>query len=277
MHINVFTLNWNGKDKLQTLYPTLINSLSDLNYTWFVKDNGSKDDSVSYLNSLNDDKIKCIAYKNNLQNFATGMNYLFAEAAPNDEDLIVLLNNDVIFNDSNSLKYMMSIINNDPNVGVVGARLLYTGTKKIQHAGVVIDNKHKMPMHYRAHQEIDKDSEKNREFQSVTAAVVLTKAKYFKNICTTNKSGINGMDENFHWAFEDVSMCLSIKYNMNKKIVYCGNTNIYHEESASLKKVPSNKLFMPHNTNYFLKLWADRYTLDHDAYKNNSKYQLYEK
>ena len=37
--------------------------------------------------------------------------------------------------------------------------------------------------------------------------------------------------------------------------MYCGKTNVYHEESASLKKNPVNKMMMPHNVSAFRKKW----------------------
>ena len=206
----IFTLNWEGAEKLKKLYPSLIKSLKDINYEWFIKDNNSKDDSVDYLNSFNNKNIKIIKYKNNLQNFAQGMNFLFTEAKPDDEDYVLLLNNDIIFNDSNSIKNMISIMDKDNDVGVVGARLLYTGTDKLQHAGVVFHPGNHGPNHFRSGQKSDTNSEKNRLFQVVTGAVLLTKSKYYKTIYTDNKSGINGMDEKFHWAFDDVDLCLSL-------------------------------------------------------------------
>lgn len=274
--LKIFTLSWNAADKLTKLKESLLPSLDGIDYEWFIKDNGSKDNTVEIASGWGDN-VKIIPYKNNTQNFSMGMNFLFNEASPSDSDHILLLNNDVIFNDKNSINNMIGLLKKDSAVGVVGARLLYTNTNQLQHAGVVIDNKHRMPTHYRTNQISDKHSEKNREFQAVTAAVMLTTAEIFKNVCKTNKSGNLGMDENFQWSFDDTDFCLSVKYNMEKKIIYCGNTNIFHEESASLKKNPTNKLFMPHNSNYFLSKWRTRYVLDHDNYKNNNSFQLYEK
>lgn len=271
----IFTLSWNGQDKLEKLYPSLMPSLDNINYEWLIKDNGSKDNSIEYINSFNNNKVKIIPYKNNSQNFSEGMNYLFKEASPADDDLILLLNNDVIFNDDKSIKNMIDVIDRDPKVGVVGARLLYTGTELLQHAGVVFHNGAGMPTHFRAKEKTDLHAEKNREFQAVTGAVLLTRAQYFKNVCTNNKSGIHGATEELRWAFDDVDLCLSIKYNMEKKIVYCGNTNISHEESATLKKCPTNKLFMNHNTVFLKNKWSQRYILDQDKYTNNAKYNLY--
>ena len=270
----LLTLTWNGLDKLSKLHESLIPALEGLDYTWLIKDNASKDKTVEEASTWGD-KIKVIPYKNNLQNFSAGMNYLFAEATPTDQDLVMILNNDVIINDTRSIRNMVEVIQKDDTVGAVGCRLLYTGTDRLQHAGVVFDKTYQMPMHYRTNQRTDVHAEKDRMFQVVTGAVLVTKGEYFKNAWTQNKSGIKGMDENYHWAFDDVDLCLSIKYNMNKKIVYCGRTNIFHEESATLKKNPTNLLFQPHNVNYLKNKWGKRYVPDEDIYIKEPQYNLY--
>jgi GT2 family glycosyltransferase len=275
MMLYILTLTWNGSDKLSSLKDSLINNLSDINYTWLIKDNASKDDTLQKVASWENKNVNCIPYKNNLQNFSAGVNFLFNEASPQDNDLVLLLNNDVIFQDTTSIKNMVDIINKDKTVGAVGARLLYTNTNTIQHAGVVFDNLNGLPCHFRSHQVSTKDDRKNRLFQVVTGAVLLTKADYFRNVFKNNKSGINGMDENYHWAFDDVDLCLSIRYNLDKKIVYCGETSIFHEESASLKKNPTNHLFMKHNATYLLNKWRGKYQMDRDIYTKDCKYNLY--
>lgn len=271
----LLTLTWNACDKLTKLKESIIPALEGIDYTWIIKDNASKDDTVAVASTWGD-KVKVIPYKNNLQNFSAGMNHCFNEASPKDSDLVMLLNNDVIFNDKTSIKKMTDIIKNDDTVGAVGGRLLYTGTNKLQHAGVVFNNNHKMPIHFRSGHESDADAEKNRLFQVVTGAVLVTKAEYFRNTCV-NKNGIKGMDEEYHWAFDDVDLCLSIMYNMKKKIVYCGETNIFHEESASLKKNPTNKLFLPHNVSHLKGKWSGKYVLDQNNYSQDLRYNLYRK
>lgn len=272
--LNILTLTWNASDKLAKLHESLIPALEGIDYTWFIKDNASKDDTVAVANTWGD-KVKVIPYKDNRQNFSEGCNFLFQHASPKDSDYVMLLNNDVIINDTQSIKRMLGIIAKDDTVGMVGARLLYTETDLLQHAGVVFVPSYKTPMHFRAGQKSDADAERNRLFQVVTGAASITKAEYFRNAFTQNKSGIHGMDENYHWAFDDVDLCLSIKYNMNKKIVYCGNTNIFHEESASLKKNPTNKLFLTHNLQYMFGKWRDRYVIDQSVYLKDTKYNLY--
>jgi len=199
----------------------------------------------------------------------------FNEASPNDDDYVLLLNNDIIFNDTTSIHKMIKLMETDSHIGVVGARLLFTDTNKLQHAGVVFNNSYKAPAHFRLNDESDSDAEKNRLFQVVTGAVLLTKAKYYRAAHHNVKSGNNGMDEKYHWGFDDVDLCLAIKYNMEKDIVYCGSTNIYHEDSSSLKKVPTNRLFLNHNLILLKNKWEKHYCLDQDIYDKDRKFNLY--
>lgn len=271
--IKILTLNWNGADKLKKLYDSLLPNLTDIQYEWYIRDNASKDSSIADIESWNNSNIKLIKNTNNLSSFAAGMNFLFKESGAKDDDLILLLNNDVIFNGANSIKNMMKLFS-DSDIGVVGSRLLFTGSDKIQHAGVVFQEQ-RLPMHFRANDLTDDKDKTNREFQAVTGAVWLTKAKYYNKICQTNKSGNNGLDESFIWAFEDIDACLAIKYNLGKKIVYCGETDIFHEESASLKKNPVHKMFMNQNIKHFKLKWFDKVKVDLSVYSKNNKHNLY--
>jgi GT2 family glycosyltransferase len=268
----ILTLNWEGADKLAKLYPTLINSLSGVDFKWLIRDHGSNDDSLKVIKNWNNDNVIAIDYKHNRDNFSEGCNFLFKEANPKDEDFILLLNNDVIFNDILSIKNMLSIFEKDNGVGIVGCKLNFMHTNKLQHAGVIFSNKSKkLPFHFRLNEIEDRYSKLNREFQAVTGACLITTGYCYRNA----NDKYPGMDPKYFWAFDDIDLCLSIKYNLNKKIVYCGQTNIFHEESASLKKNPVNKLFFMHNINYFLNKWYNKYVLDYELYLNDNNYNLY--
>ena len=275
-NLHILTLHWNHIEKLTALKESFIPTLTLLpkqyKINWLIKDNKSADNSVEVIKSWNEPMITLYEYPNNNQNFSEGMNYLFSKTSADDEDYILLLNNDVVFNDTKSLQNMINIMNDD-SVGVVGCRLLYKDSDKLQHAGVCF-NKHKNPYHINSGIVSNKDSLKNREFQAVTGAVLLTKAKYYKN-AYTNKDGNKGLNQDLRWSFDDIFFTLSIKYNLGKKIVYCGNTNIYHEESVSLKKNPVNKMFQQHNLNILHSTWNDKIIVDDHLYLNNPNYNLY--
>jgi GT2 family glycosyltransferase len=272
--IYILTLTWNAAERLSKLHQSLMPALDGLDWTWLIKSNGCKDNTVAMASDWGD-RIKVVSYKDNTQNFSEGMNLLFSEASPSDRDMVLLLNNDIIFNDTQSLQRMVDVLQDDSTVGAVGARLLYTNTNVVQHGGVVFHNSHRMPFHFRAGEKTDANAEKNRLFQAVTGAVLLTKAEYYRNACTTNKSGNRGLDEQFRWSFDDTDFCLAIRYNMDKRVVYCGQTDISHEESVTLKKNPVNKLFLTHNVSRLTEKWGKRYILDRNSYLSDPKHNLY--
>lgn len=261
MKLHVMILHWNQKEKIERLYKSLIPAIEMFDYKIWIKDNGSTDGSKEFLTSIQNDKLDVFFCGHNTDSFSSGMNILFQRAKPEDDDIIMLLNNDLWFGDTKSIEEMMKLLT--PEVGMVGARILYPDGKRLQHAGVYFSRKYNyLPYHYR-HQELDnEDSRKTREFQAVTGALVLLRAGDYKRACTTNKSKRVGLNEDLFWSFEDIDLCLAIKYHLNKKIIYCGKTNVFHEESATLKKNQLNKLMLSNNCAVFKKKWTGVYKHD---------------
>jgi GT2 family glycosyltransferase len=102
MKIFVLTLNWNGEHHLRKLASGLKDNLeySAIDYKWFIKDNASKDNSVSFLESL--PYVDITRCNHNNDSFAIGVNVLLqraVELGATDNDYILLLNNDLQFDD----------------------------------------------------------------------------------------------------------------------------------------------------------------------------------
>jgi GT2 family glycosyltransferase len=265
--IHILTLSWNGESKLAKLYPSLVKSMEGLEWTWHIKDNGSVDGSINLIESWKNENVISYAYHDNNQNFSEGCNYLFSKCNAKEDDFVLLLNNDIVIKNKKSIKNMIDIFK-DKDVGVVGARLTCPINNTIQHAGVVFHEHNKLPLHHAEGEKITKETENDREVQACTGACLLTKASLYKAASPDNLSGNNGLLESLQWGFDDIDFCLQIKYNMSKKVIYCGNTEITHEQSASLKIRPINKLFQNHNINVFRGKWAGVVFTDRQLYKN---------
>lgn len=265
--LHIFTLTWNNLNKLEKLKSDLDDLNTKLNgeVRWHIRDNGSKDNTYETINKWQG--VTAYNIGHNRDSFSQGVNFLFDHTMPEDDDLILLLNNDIRIANTDSILEMIRLMK--PDVGVVGCRLLYPGTNKLQHAGVIFGVRYgSMPYHFRHKEQNDKNSEKNRYFQAVTAACCLIRSGDFKKV--------GGFDLGFKWAFDDIDFCLSLGA-LGKKIVYCGKTEIYHEESASLNKNPVNKMFLAQNVAYFKKKWWKNgkpiYTLDHEFYLKDPNYK----
>lgn len=274
--LHILTLTWQGKEKISALKESLLPALSELDYVWHIKENGSTDGSVELIKSWEDMKINLMAFPHNRQNYAQGMNLLFKESGAKEDDVVLTLNNDVIIKDPDSLKRMVALLEKDKELGAVGAKLNYTNTNKIQHCGVLFSNRNGLPYHYRAGVEEEKKDTLNRYYPVVTGAVSMFPAAVFEN-CHTNKSGNKGFKEEYFFAFEDVDMCMRIVHNLKKKIVYCGETHIFHEESASLKKNPVHKMFFNPNCKLFLDDWHKQIDVSLTNKYEDPAYNLYRK
>lgn len=268
--LHILTLNWNGSNSLKKLIPSLekvvsrVQNTTDWNVNWCIRDNGSKDDSLEIIETYSKTK-KIIKEGNNLGTFSSGMNSLFESLSSQSTDMILLLNNDIEFRDEFGIVQMLEL-QEKTQADVVGARLQFTGTNKLQHAGVIFSNKYnQLPFHFRPGEESDNDAKKNRWFQAVTAACCLVRADTMK--------AVGGFDLDFKWAFEDISLNLAIK-NMGGKIAYCGSTEISHDESVSLNKNPVHKMFMGPNVIKFREKWTGKYEIDHDKYLNDPEYNV---
>ena len=264
--LKIFTLHWNKKDTIKELYLSFMPSLSGLEWEWWIKDNGSTDGSIDEIKSWDNPNIKLIEYGNNKLNYSQGMNYLFDESKPLDDDLILTLNNDIVFNDDSSIKNMISLIKADKKIGVVGAKLNYKNSNKIQHCGVLFHHYNWLPFHYRSKQEELPRDKVNRYYPAVTGAVSLITTEAFREARFNDK---------LIWCFDDIDFCFRVKYLLGKDIVYCGETHISHEESASLKNNPINKMFIHHNANSFLQAWKKYIDIDCTLEYQDPNYNLY--
>lgn len=272
--LHVITLNWNGKHLLQNLLPSLNSALTNTNNklkttaTLWVRDNGSTDDSVDYLEDYAKNSglnINVLKVGHNRDSFAAGVNSLVKESKAHIDDFFLLLNNDVNISDSSSLTYMLSLFHNF-NIGMVGCRLLFPDSQKLQHAGVTFSPGHGgMPYHYRPGATSDDQAKRNRYFQAVTAACCFVRASTWQ--------GVGGLDEGYRWAFEDIDLCLKVGQS-KEKVAYCGKTLIYHGESVSLKKNPVNKIFLNDNVKLFKSKWQGKISFDNELYLKDQNYNV---
>lgn len=268
--LQILTLSWNGKEKLIALKNSLLPALEGIEYKWGIKDNGSSDGSNLEVMYWNDPAVHLWECDHNRDSYSLGNNRLFDQMNVDSNDLVLLLNNDIVFQDTTSIKNMLQIIEQDIDVGVVGAKLNYIDDPSvIQHAGVLFHPANiGTPFHYRAGKREEGIDRKNRYYPMITGAVLLTRASIFNKI---------RLNERLQWSWDDSDFCMAVGAS-GKKIVYCGETNILHAESASLKLNPINKLFFNQN----LKIFTDRWSKKIDKtliekYTKDPNYALYNK
>lgn len=135
---------------------------------------------------------------------------------------IVLLNNDTLPTPG-WLEKMLELAAGEPQVGVVGSKLLFPDGR-IQHIGVAFDEG-KNPGHiYRGFPGDIRPAKVSREYQAVTGACLLVDRDRFWSV--------GGLDEAYKNSYEDVDLCLKLRAR-GYRILVCADATLYHFESIS--------------------------------------------
>jgi GT2 family glycosyltransferase len=168
------------------------------------------------------------AYERDITYVRLDRNRAFAGAcnagarAAGEAAYLVFLNNDTI-PEPGWLDVLVEEIENDPELGAVGAKLLFPNGQ-IQHAGLAI-HQNGLPFHLymgfdASHRAVNYD----RDVIGVTGACLLIRANEF--------AALGGFDEAYVNAFEDVDLCLRLR-ERGRRIRYCHRSVVVHLESVT--------------------------------------------
>jgi len=173
-------------------------------------------------------------------------------------ELVCLLNNDIEIIDGQWLKEMVRHIVR-PNVGVVGAKLLWANGM-VQHGGVVV-GVNGLAAHVGNAIENDDlgylalNQISHRRSAVTGACMLMSRSLYLEH------SGMN--EKLFPVAFNDVDLCLRIKES-GQDIVWCSSSRLIHAESASRgKDVTKDRMERANREQYaFTKRWFSNGSID---------------
>ena len=188
-----------------------------------VENNSEEEATFALYNELErkHGNLKVVTYEGGF-NFSKICNFGAAHA---DGDMLLFLNNDTEAIYSNWLSLLVSQMRR-PNVGAVGAKLLYAdGT--IQHNGIVFPRAH--PQHVDRLRPSDTSGyfgflQSAHERVAVTGACLLMRKVDFE--------AIDGFNEELAVCYNDVDLCLRIR-KLGKLIVVEPRAQLYHYESVS--------------------------------------------
>lgn len=230
--ISIIIVNHNGKNYLRSLLKSISANTSYRNYEILIVDNNSSDDSVEFLNQINNPKIRIIENKTNLS-FSEANNCAVKSAKG---EILLFLNNDIIVLPG-WLSHMVHVyFSKVPDkVGVVGSLLLYPGDPKIgtliiQHAGVGFRREPDFirPVNLDTGMKLrDRSYGTAEERIALTAACILVSKSRFAEA--------GGFDESYLYGYEDVDFCLKL-YKSGYKNYLAGNSILFHDESATQNK-----------------------------------------
>lgn len=223
-----------NKDSVKVL-KRCIDSVEDLtryrNFEIIIIENNSvEEETFTYYEQAvaRYDNIRVVTWEGEF-NYSAINNFGVRDA---QGDFILLLNNDVEVIEPKWLESMLAICQR-PEVGVVGAKLLYPDDT-VQHAGVIMVKcqsiaEEASPGH--AFWNLDRDdpgymrrASLVQDLSAVTGACLMTKRSVFDEL--------GGLNEEFVVAFNDVDYCLRVR-ELDKLVVYTPDALLYHHESFS--------------------------------------------
>jgi GT2 family glycosyltransferase len=227
----VVVINWNGKEILLKCLTTLFTNTKNQNCRVVLVDNSSTDGSIEMLQE-NFPQVQLLRNTSNM-GFSIANNQGIQIALANGAKQVLLLNNDIEITESEWLETLTTVLESDPQVGVVGCKLLY-GDGRIQHAGGVIKLR---GAYHRGERDKDMGQYDKVEFVDyVTGAVLLIKSKVIHEI------GL--LDEGFSPIYcEDSDWCVRARL-YGYKIAYTPKPTLIHHCGVDTAKLGSKKAFI---------------------------------
>jgi GT2 family glycosyltransferase len=252
----------NGLTLLRRCIESILTRTTYRNYEIIVVDNGSDDaETLEYMDSILHLENVRVLRDNRPFNYSALNNGAVKEA---NGTIIGLVNNDIEVISPDWLTEMVSHVTR-PEVGVVGAKLLYSDDT-VQHAGVIIglssaaDHVHRgLPRHSPGYQS---RAALIQSFSAVTAACLLVKKTLYLELGGLNESTLTV-------AFNDIDFCLRVN-EAGYSVVWTPYAELYHHESATRGEddTPEKQERAAREVAYMRSRWSSFIAFD-PAYNSN--------
>ena len=232
----VAILNYNGSILLKKFISKVVKNCSDA--VIYLIDNNSTDSSVEFINNNYPDII--IIKLDNNYGYAKGYNEAVKYI---DEDVIIFLNNDAVFLDSDSFSTIKKTFESNEMISIAQPRILdYNNQDKYEYAGAsggYLDFLGYPFCRGRILGNIEKSDKYNttREIFWASGSCFIIRKSIFKLL--------NGFDEDFFCHMEEIDLCWRLKnLNSNYKIITIGKANVYHVGGGTMQYGENRKNYL---------------------------------
>lgn len=232
--IAVVILNWNGAKLLEQFLPSVVAYSEEA--TIYVADNASTDTSIEVIQS----KFPQITIIKNDGNygFAKGYNVALQQV---EEDYYALVNSDIEVTE-NWLTPILSIFDNEPNIGIIQPKILdFKNKAYFEYAGAAggyIDQFGYPYCRGRIFDTLEKDEGQYNDdiniFWASGACLFIRKDIYRK---------LNGFDDDFFAHQEEIDLCWRA-FNLGYTARYTSKSVVYHVGGATLNEGNPRKTFL---------------------------------
>ena len=221
--IGLITVLYNSKEVLKDFFQSLANQTYK-NYILYVIDNSPNDNTLNEAIKLSDKFNINSIFINNNDNFgvAKGNNQGIEQALQDECEYILLLNNDIVFNQNTIENLVDYTVKND--ISIIVPKIYYHNTNKLWMAGGYI-SKFKGTSPHRGDLEEDIGQYENIEAVEYTpTCFMLINKKVF------DKVGL--MDEKYFVYYDDSDFIYRANIQ-GFKIIYFPKAIVYHKVSVS--------------------------------------------
>lgn len=232
--IAVVILNWNGAKLLEQFLPSIVAYSEEAKI--YVADNASTDNSIEVIKTQFP-QVTIIKNDGNF-GFANGYNVALQQV---EEPYYALVNSDIEVTE-NWLSPILSIFDNEPNIGIIQPKILdYKNKAYFEYAGAAggfIDQFGYPYCRGRIFDTIEKD---NGQYDDETEIFWASGACLFirKDIYRT----LNGFDDDFFAHQEEIDLCWRA-FNLGFKAKYTSKSVVYHVGGATLNESNPRKTFL---------------------------------
>lgn len=254
--VSIVILNWNGKNYLEKFLPSVLKTTYS-NYDVIVADNGSSDDSISFIEKNYSD-IRVIAFPVN-HGFAKGYNQALKFT---DSKYYVLLNSDVEVVPG-WLEPMVGLLESDNTIAACQPKILsYNNKTHFEYAGAAGGWLDEYGYPFAKGRVFDVTEEDKGQYDQQEPIFWASGASLFIRSHVFHR--VNGFDEYFFAHQEEIDLCWRIQL-AGYKIYSCPSSVVYHVGGGTLPRGNSLKTYLNFRNNRIMlsknlplskKLWV---------------------
>ena len=249
MRVAIVILNWNGIKYLQKFLPILINETNKEISEIIIADNGSTDESISWLTS-NFPNIKTIILDKNY-GFTGGYNRALKEI---ESQYIVLLNSDVLVPSKEGEKDwifpIIEFMDANNNVAICQPKILSETNKDyFEYAGAAGGFIDKYGYPFCRGRILSKVEMDNGQYNTnincfwASGACMIVRNSVWREL--------NGLDEQFFAHMEEIDFCW--RAQLKGYEIYCiPNSKVYHVGGGTLPNNSPHKLYLNYRNNLLM-------------------------
>jgi len=239
--VSVVVLNYNGRDLLEQFLPSW-KATSYSNYRLIIADNGSTDDSLSFLNTQ--DGIEVIELGENY-GFAKGYNEALKSI---DSPYLILLNSDVEVT-PNWIDPIIALMEKDQAVGCCQPKILAQARPThFEYAGAAGGLMDVWGYPFCRGRIFDHVEEDQGQYDQATEVFWASGAAFV--IRNTLFKGLGGFDESFFAHMEEIDLCWRLK-RAGYRVMVEPKSTVFHVGGGTLNYVSPHKTYLNFRNSLF--------------------------